>query len=116
MLFRKIANSWFDILLCFIIFIALYEGFIVICINMSKYFIEYANHNLSICCDGLCSYINLVLGHHDNKYLFVQFFYSKSKMFCGIKQVIELKNSGISFHEVVNMIVDKYIKGLTEKK
>ena len=81
---------------------------------MSKYFIEYPNHKLFICCDNLCAYINLIITCNVT-YLYVQFVYPRTKMFYGIKQVMELKNESSSLYEVINMVVDKYLGIITEK-
>ena len=82
---------------------------------MSKYFIEYPNHKLFICCDNLCACINLIITRYNNTYLYLQFVYPRTKMFYGIKQVMELKNESSSLYEVINMVVDKYLGIITEK-
>ena len=55
---------------------------------MYHYFIDYAKHNLFICCDDNCCYINLVISEYDGVYVLIPFIYSIKNMNYGIKQVI----------------------------
>ena len=82
---------------------------------MSKYSTEYPKHNLYICRDGLCSYINLVLSKHGNNYLYVQFVYPKTEMYNGIKEVIELKDGDSILYNIINNVIDKSFVDLSEK-
>ena len=38
---------------------------------MSKYFIEYPNHKLFISSDNFWAYINLIISHYNDTYLYV---------------------------------------------
>ena len=82
---------------------------------MEKYFIEYVNHKLFVCCDRLCAYISMIVNRYNDSYLYVQFVYPKSRLFYGIKQVIELKNESSSLYEVIDMVVNDYFSANIEK-
>ena len=46
---------------------------------------------------------------------YVQFVYPKSRLFHGIKQVIELKSESSSLYEVIDMVVNNYFSANTKK-
>lgn len=83
---------------------------------MEKYFIEYLNHKLFVCCDRSCAYISMIVNRYNDSYLYVQFVFPKSRLFHGIKQVIELKNESSSLYKVIDMVVNHYFGANTEKK
>ena len=83
---------------------------------MEKYFIEYLNHRLFVCWNRLCAYISMIVNRYNDSYLYVQFVYPKSRLFHGIKQVIELKNESSSLYKVIDMVFNHYFSANTEKK
>ena len=81
--------------------------------NMNKYFIEYPKHKFYICYDGKDSYLNLIINHCNNEYVFVQFVYETSKISEAVKKVLKLRNENDALYCVICMIIEKFV---TESK
>ena len=58
---------------------------------MNKYFIEYPKHKLFVCYDGKNSYLNMIINHCDNEYVFMQFVYRNIKIVESVKKMIKLR-------------------------
>ena len=56
--------------------------------NINKYFIEYPKHMLFVYYDGKNSYLNLIIKHCDNEYVFVRFVYRNIKIIESIKKYL----------------------------
>ena len=57
---------------------------------MNNCSIEYPKHKLSVCFDGEVSYLDLIVNHCHNEYVFVQFVYGSSKISEAVKKVPKL--------------------------
>ena len=77
--------------------------------NMNKYFIEYPKHRLYACYDGKDSYLNLIINHCDNEYLFVQLVCGTSKIIEAVEKVLKLRNENDALYSVICMILDKFV-------
>ena len=77
--------------------------------NMNKYFIEYPKHRLYACYDGKDSYLNLIINHCDNEYLFVQFVYGTSKIIEAVEKVLKLRNENDALYSVICIILNKFV-------
>ena len=69
---------------------------------MSECFIEFPNHNLSICYDNTFCYINFMITKYDSLFNFIQFIYQKNHIYYGIKQVKEFKNKDSILYKLAN--------------
>ena len=77
--------------------------------NMNKLFIEYPKQKLDVCYDGVDSYLNLIINHFDNGYVFVQFPYGTSKISEAVKKVLKLRNEYDTLYLVICMILDQFV-------
>ena len=84
--------------------------------NMNKYFIEYPKQRLFVCYDGKHSYLNLLINHCDNKYVFVQFVYRNIKICDAVRKVLKLRTKGDAWYLVTCMILDQFMKRLDEEE
>ena len=80
---------------------------------MNKYSIEYPKHKLSVRLDGEDNYLNLIINHYRNEYVFVQFVYGSSKISEAVKKVPKLREENDALYLVICMIIDKFV---TESK
>ena len=80
---------------------------------MNKYSIEYPKHKLSVRLDGEDNYLNLIINHYRNEYVFVQFVYGSSKISEAAKKVPKLREENDALYLVICMIIDKFV---TESK
>lgn len=76
---------------------------------MNKYFIEYPKHRLFVCYDGENSYLNLMINHCDNEYVFNQYVYGSSKIIEAVKKVLKLREENDALYLVICMILDKFM-------
>ena len=109
---KKIASCSFGILLCFINEIAKYEDDIIIYVldmyNMNKYFIGYHEKQLYVCFDGKHSYLNLIIKHKDNAYLYADVVHENNKMNNAFKRMFKLKDKSSSLYFVFCMIINQF--------
>ena len=77
--------------------------------NMNKYFTEYPKYQLYVCYDGEDSYLNLIINHLDDEYVFVQFVYGSSKIGEAAKKVLKLRDENDALYSVICMIIDKLV-------
>ena len=77
--------------------------------NMNKLFIECPKQKLYVCYDGVDNYLNLIINHFDNEYVFVQFPYGTSKISEAVKKVLKLRNEYDTLYLVICMILDQFV-------
>ena len=76
---------------------------------MNKYSIEYPKHKLSVRLDGEDNYLNLIINHYRNEYVFVQFVYGSSKISEAAKKVPKLREENDALYLVICIIIDKFV-------
>ena len=76
---------------------------------MNKYSIEYPKHKLSVRFDGEDNYLNLIINHYRNEYVFVQFVYGSSKISEAAKKVPKLREENDALYLVICIIIDKLV-------
>ena len=84
--------------------------------NMNKYFIEYPKQRLFVCYDGKYSYLNLLINHCDNEYVFVQFVYGNIKICDAVRNLLKLRTKGDAWYLVTCMILDQFMKRLDKEE
>ena len=83
--------------------------YVLVMYNMNKYFIEYPKHRLYVCYDGTDSYLNLIINHCDNEYVFVQFLYGTCKISKAVRKVLKLGEENNALFLVTCMIMDEFL-------
>ena len=76
---------------------------------MNKYFIEYPKHKLFVCYDGKNSYLNMIINHCDNEYVFMQFVYRNIKIVESVKKMIKLREKNDALYSLICMIIDRFV-------
>ena len=77
--------------------------------DMDKYFIECPKRKLYVRYHGTDSYLNLIINHRVNEYVFVEFVYGTSKISEAVRKVLKLRNENDALYSVICMIIDKFV-------
>ena len=80
--------TYYFVLLKRLLYIKVTLWYLLFMYNMNKYFIEYPKQRLFVCYDGKYSYLNLLINHCDNEYIFVQFVYGSIKICDAVRKYL----------------------------
>ena len=83
--------------------------YVLVQYNINKYFIEYPKHQLFVCYNGEDSYLNLIINHCDNEYVFVKCIYGSSKICEAVKKELKLREKDDALYSVICMIVNQFV-------
>ena len=100
--------TYYFVLLKRLLYIKVTLWYLLFMYNMNKYFIEYPKQRLFVCYDGKYSYLNLLINHCDNEYIFVQFVYGNIKICDAVRKVLKLRTKGDALYLATCMILDQF--------